>query len=65
MPFLEDFVEWSDDGTTNVWERVNDTGAFRGLRCSVYYGTGATATERDKGWDSRLFVVDGRVHCYD
>ena len=33
MPFLsrEEFKEWADDGTGNVWQRVNATGAFCGL----------------------------------
>ena len=33
MPFLSkgEFQDWADDGTSNVWQRVNSEGAFRGL----------------------------------
>ena len=33
MPFLskDEFQDWADDGTSNVWQRVNAEGAFRGL----------------------------------
>lgn len=33
MPFLakDEFQEWADDGTHNVWQRVNASGAFIGL----------------------------------
>ena len=33
MPFLSkgEFQDWADDGTSNVWQRVNEEGAFRGL----------------------------------
>ena len=36
MPFLsmdqfQEFTEWADDGTGNVWQRMNATGAFCGL----------------------------------
>ena len=33
MPFLskDEFQDWANDGTRNVWQRVNAEGAFRGL----------------------------------
>ena len=33
MPFLskDEFQDWANDGTSNVWQRVNAEGAFRGL----------------------------------